>query len=96
MAVERWRLQEAYPEEMELARRPILDLIQRDIEAANEAGLLNAPNPANDAWFVTELMTTVHYRHALMPAKEPIEQVVDELWAFCLAGLRGAGQPAGT
>jgi hypothetical protein len=96
MAVERWRLQEAYPEEMELARRPILDLVQREIDAATEAGLMDPPNPANAAWLVSELMTAVHYRHAFMPAKEPVEQVIDELWTFCLAGLRGTGQPAGT
>lgn len=91
MAVERWRLQQAYPEEMEQARRPFLDLIRREIDAATEAGQLDPPNPANSAWFVSELITTVHYHHAFMPAREPIEQVIEELWAFCLAGLRGGG-----
>jgi AcrR family transcriptional regulator len=90
MAVERWRLQQAYPEEMELARRPFVDLIRREIDVAAEAGLLDPPNPANSAWFVSELITAVHYHHAFMPARKPIEQVIEELWAFCLAGLRGA------
>jgi AcrR family transcriptional regulator len=91
MAVERWRLQQAYPEEMESARRPFLELIQREIEAAAAAGQLNPPNAADTAWFVSELITMVHYHHALMPAKEPIERVAEELWAFCLTGLRGPG-----
>jgi AcrR family transcriptional regulator len=90
MAVERWRLQQAYPEEMKLARQPFVDLIQREIDAAAAVGLLDPPNPANSAWFVAELITAVHYHHAFMPAREPVEQVMEELWAFCLAGLRPA------
>jgi AcrR family transcriptional regulator len=93
MAVERWRLQQAYPQEMDQARRPFIELIRREIESGAAAGQLSSTNPANSAWFVSELITSAHYHHALMPANEPIERVAEELWAFCLAGLRGSGKP---
>jgi AcrR family transcriptional regulator len=71
MAVERWRLQQSYPAEMELARGPVIDLIRREIDAATAAGQLDPPNSANSAWLVTELITAVHYHHAFMPARQP-------------------------
>jgi AcrR family transcriptional regulator len=90
MAVERWRLQRAYPAEMDLARKPIVDLIRREIDAATAAGQLDPPGSASSAWFVTELITAVHYHHVFQPAGQPVEQVIEELWTFCLAGLRCA------
>jgi hypothetical protein len=92
MAVERWRLQRAYPAEMDLARKPIVDLIRREIDAATTAGQLDPPGSASSAWFVTELITAVHYHHVFQPAGQPVERVIEELWAFCLAGLRCADQ----
>jgi hypothetical protein len=76
---------------MEQARRPFIDLIQREIDAAAAAGLLDPPSPSNAAWFVSELITAAHYHHAFMPGREPVERITEELWAFCLAGLRRAG-----
>jgi AcrR family transcriptional regulator len=87
---EHWRLQPLYPEELARATRPVTDLLMAEITSAREQGLLKPSDPENDAWLVTQLMMAVFHHYAYATNTEPVEQIAERLWAFCLTGLGGA------
>ncbi|HEY8527571.1 MAG TPA: TetR/AcrR family transcriptional regulator [Acidimicrobiales bacterium] len=91
---EHWRLYQLYPEEVTQATRPIVDLVQREIEAARDRGQLDPTDPERDAWLITRLIMAEFHHYAFSEMDDP-EAVLDHIWAFCLGALGGrrAGQP---
>lgn len=90
LAAERWQLQRRFPEEMKRARRPFADLLEREIIAAREQGLLQPPtDPGSDAWMIAELITAIYYDHATADVEDSYETIADRMWAFCLSALGG-------
>ncbi|MDA8045424.1 MAG: TetR/AcrR family transcriptional regulator [Actinomycetota bacterium] len=87
ITAEHWRLSSLYPEEMERATRPFKDLLQDEIEAARAEGLIEADDPAYDAWLVNQLVMSVFHHYAFAPADHSYKDIADRLWSFCLAGF---------
>lgn len=86
---EHWRLHQLFPDELTRATEPFADLVLRELQAAEEAGLLKPANPERDAWFVSELVMAIYHHHAFARTTESASEVEEELWAFFLAALGG-------
>ena len=92
ITTEHWRLFPLYPEEVTRATQPFSDLLLGEIEAATEAGRLNATDPANDAWLINQLVMSVYHHYAFAATDESKQVIADRLWAFLLAGLGGTDE----
>ncbi|MGW0246243.1 TetR/AcrR family transcriptional regulator [Nocardia goodfellowii] len=88
ITAEHWRLYQLFPEEMAQVNRPFADLIERDLRAAAEAGLLRPHDPAADAWLAMNLVMSVFHHFAFAPRGD-IDAVTDQLWSFCSAAFGG-------
>jgi AcrR family transcriptional regulator len=93
MTAEHWRLHERFPEEAARATQPFADMVARQLVLANDQGLLASPDPARDAWFVAELVTSVFHHCAFAGAGPDPARTAEQLWSFCLRAL-GGGAPA--
>jgi AcrR family transcriptional regulator len=93
VTAEHWRLHELFPDEMTHATQHFTDLVARQLELADEEGLLASAEPQRDAWFVTKLVMAVFHHYAF--ADPPLDacEVGDELWDFCLRALGGRTTP---
>ncbi len=89
MATEHWRLQALYPEEIALASKSYTDLLQEEIGAAMQAGVLQPADPAYAAWLVTQLVRAVFHYYAFVAPEEPYDVIAGRVWDFCVAGLGG-------
>jgi len=89
ITAEHWRLHRLYPDELAQARKPFHDLVLREIEAASEAGLLHPASPEHDAWFLSQLVTSVYHHYAFATTKEPAADVAEHVWSFILSALGG-------
>ena len=89
VTAEHWRLHQVFPEEMAHATQHFTDLVARQLELANEQGLLATNDPQRDAWYVTKLVMAVFHHYAY--AESPIDTgaIAEELWEFCLRALGG-------
>ena len=92
ITTEHWRLFPLFPEEVTRATKPFSDLLLGEIEAATEAGQLNARDAANDAWLINQLVMSVYHHYAFAVTDESKQVIADRLWAFLLAGLGGTDQ----
>jgi AcrR family transcriptional regulator len=89
LATEHWRLQAIYPEEMALASKSYTELLQEEIDAAVDAGVLQPADPAYAAWLVTQLVRAVFHYYAFVAPEESYDVIAGRLWDFCVAGLGG-------
>jgi AcrR family transcriptional regulator len=89
IAVEHWRLAATFPDEIARATQPFRDLVRAEIAAAVERGQVRSPDPARDAWLLTQLVISTFHHRSFVATEDPT--LVDDLWRFC---LRGLGLPA--
>jgi len=82
----RWRLHRIFPDELAEAEKPFVDMLLGEINAGVDAGLLRPADPKWAAWFIVELVRSVHHYYAYVP-KQP--DVKEQLWEFCLTALGG-------
>ncbi|MBL7502439.1 TetR/AcrR family transcriptional regulator [Frankia sp. CNm7] len=88
VASEHWRLRQLLPEEMMYANRPYVELLAREIRAAQEAGMLPVADVDRDAKMIARIVMSA-FHHYAFPAPEDPEEGMDEyLWEFCLGALR--------
>ncbi|NKY59077.1 TetR/AcrR family transcriptional regulator [Nocardia flavorosea] len=85
---EHWRLYQIFPDEMAQVNMPFAGLIERELRAAAESGLLRPHDPAADAWMAVNLVTSVYHHFAYAP-RENIEAVTEQLWTFCSTAFGG-------
>ncbi len=95
ITAEHWRLHQLYPDELAQATQPYTDLVRREIDAAEAAGLLAPTDPERDAWLVTQLIMTVFHHHAFATSTRPTSETADHVWNFCLTALGGRLTPPG-
>jgi AcrR family transcriptional regulator len=88
VTAEHWRLHQLFPEEMAHATQHFTDLVARQLQLADEEGLLASNDVQRDAWFVTKLVMAVFHHYAYEEADDP-EAIAEQLWQFCLRGLGG-------
>ena len=86
---EHWRLQQIFPDEVAQADQPFADLLERELRLAQGEGLLRPSDAARDAWFAMHVVMSVYHRYAFATAREPIEDIAEQLWMFCLDGFGG-------
>lgn len=92
MTSQHWRLHQEFPAELAAATKPFADLVQRELEAGRDAGVLHPRDPERDAWLINKLVMSVFHHYAY--ADEPsVESLVDDVWLFCLAAVGGTADP---
>jgi TetR/AcrR family transcriptional regulator len=89
ITAEHWRLHQLFPDEMARATQQFTDLVVRQLEIANDEGLLACDNPQRDAWYVTKLVMAVFHHYAYMPEPIDADAIADELWQVCLRAVGG-------
>jgi AcrR family transcriptional regulator len=89
VTAEHWRLHQLFPEEMAQATQHFTDLVQRQLVAAGEQGLLQPSDPERDAWYVTKLVMAVFHHYAYAESDADPAAIGEELWDFCLRALGG-------
>lgn len=88
ITAEYWRLYELFPDEMAKVTRPFVDITERRLREAMDAGLLHSDDPAHDAWLVAKMVMAIFHHRAFAPDDPPAALAKERLWAFCLAALR--------
>jgi AcrR family transcriptional regulator len=86
---EHFRLQTGYPAEVSRATQPFTDLLVEQINEAVAMGRLSSPDPEYSAWLITQLSMAVFHHYDCAGLDEPIGQIADKVWAFCLTALSG-------
>ncbi len=94
MTSEHFRLQTSYPAEVSRATQPFTDLLVEEIREAVESGRLHPRDPEYSAWLITQLTMAVFHHYDCAGLDEPIEQIADKVWAFCVTALGGPVPPA--
>jgi TetR/AcrR family transcriptional regulator len=90
MTSQHWRLHQEYPDELAAATKPFADLVQGELEAAREAGLLSPRDPERAAWIINKLVMAVFHHYAFAEDDPAAITIADEVWQFCLAAVGGA------
>ena len=91
ITAEHWRLHQLHPEEMSAATKPVADLIQRELEAGQAAGLFTPRDPERDAWLINRMIMAVYHHYAFHEDDPAVATVSEDVWEFCLAAVGGAG-----
>jgi TetR/AcrR family transcriptional regulator len=86
---EHFRLQTGYPAEVSRATQPFTDLLVEQINEAVATDRLHPPNPEYSAWLLTQLTMAVFHHYDCAGLDEPIDQIADKVWVFCLTALGG-------
>jgi AcrR family transcriptional regulator len=89
MTSQHWRLLQVDPDGMNAATKPFSDLVQRELDAAREAGSLAPRDPARDAWLITKLVIAVFHHYAFVPEDAGVATAGEDVWQFCLAAVQG-------
>ena len=90
VATEHWRLQQAHPVQLAAVIRPFTQLIEDELGAAAEAGLLTPTSVEYDAWLATQLVVAVFHHYAFAAVEKSAEEIAEGLWAFCLGAWGGS------
>lgn len=88
ITAEHWRLYQIFPEEMAQVNGPFAALVEKELRAAAESGLLRPNDPSADAWLAVNLVMSVYHHFAYAP-RENIEAVTEQLWTFCSTAFGG-------
>jgi AcrR family transcriptional regulator len=89
ITAEHWRLQQLFPEQMAEATRPFADLVQRELERAEAAGLASPRDPERDAWLIGNLVMAAFHHYAFHPNDPGAGTIADDVWGFCLTAVGG-------
>ena len=89
ITAEHWRLHQLFPDDMEKAVRPFLDLVHRTLLEAQAAGQAAPIDAERDAWLMVDLVRSVFHTYAFASLDRPLEEITEHVWAFCLRGIGG-------
>jgi AcrR family transcriptional regulator len=87
MTSEHFRLQTLYPAEVSRATQHFTDLLVVEIREAMASGRLHPRDPEYSAWLITQLSIAVFHHYDCAGLDEPIDQIADKVWEFCLTAL---------
>jgi TetR/AcrR family transcriptional regulator len=90
ITAEHFRLQTILPAEVSRATQHYTDLLLGGIHDAMESGQVDPPDPGYAAWLLTQLTMAVFHHYDCAGLDEPVDQVADRLWMFCLGALNGS------
>jgi TetR/AcrR family transcriptional regulator len=89
VTAEHWRLYQLYPDDVARTTQHYSDLLQPDIVAGTQAGVLRSVDPARDAATITKLVMAMVHHYAFIELGQDAQVVNDHLWRFCLGALGG-------
>jgi AcrR family transcriptional regulator len=89
ITMEHWRLYQLFPQEVALATQPITDLFAREIQAAQDQGLIAPSDVTAGAELMVILVRTVFHQYAFARKNEPAATIAERVWGFCLQGIGG-------
>ena len=85
-AREQARLAEHSPDRLAAALEPLLNLVQRELESAVDAGVIASADTRLDALAVHHLMSS--WLHTLLlDGTKQANEILDHMWSFCLRSL---------
>jgi AcrR family transcriptional regulator len=87
VTAEHWRLYQLYPEDVVRTTQHFSDLLEPEIEAAAQTGVLKPVDPPRDAALITKLVMALVHHHAFIGFDDDADVVNDHLWRFCLSAL---------
>ena len=87
---EHFRLYQLHPSEVSHATSAFAALVLESLEEALDRGLATSPDPARDAWMITELVMTTFHHYSFRDLGPDADAVIDHLWHFCRNAI-GAG-----
>jgi AcrR family transcriptional regulator len=96
ITAQHWRLHQEHPNELAAANRPFAMLVQRELEAARDEGLLAPADPERDAWIITRLVMSVFHHYAFAEDRTEAGAVANDVWRFCLGAVGGPRPPSGS
>lgn len=83
-----FRLQESHPDELRHAVEPVVDLLRQLVAEATDAGALRGGDIDVATSLVFQTVTTVLQSRVLGSGPGPDQPSDDDVWEFCLRGLR--------
>jgi AcrR family transcriptional regulator len=89
MTSQHWRLHQAHPDELAAATKPFADLVQAELEAGRDAGLLSPRDPERDAWMINKLVMSVFHHYAFVEGDPALASIAEDVCGFCLAAVGG-------
>ncbi len=89
VTAEHWRLHQAFPDELAVATQQVVDLFARQIQAAQDQGLLPPSDVARGAEMMVILVRGVYHEYAFKTRIDSTEAIAETVWNFCLQGLGG-------
>ena len=91
---EHWRLQQLFPQEVAAATKPFADLVQKELETGNAAGVLTSGDTERDAWLIMTVVLSVYHEFSFLPDDPRNATVAEDVWEFCLGAVGGRPVPA--
>lgn len=89
ITAEHWRLRQLFPDEIEAATKPFADLVTRELQRAEAAGLASPGDPDRDGWLITRLVMAEYHHYAFQPQSVDADRIAEDVWRFCLAAIGG-------
>jgi TetR/AcrR family transcriptional regulator len=96
IATEHWRLVQLYPAEVDRATQATVDLLLRQLRAAEADGLLHPPDAAYGAFLANQLLLAVYHHYTFSGIQEPAAVAADRVWSFLLGAWGGRPTPPPT
>ena len=93
MTSQHWRLHQEFPDELAAATKPFADLVQGELEAGRDQGLLHPRDPEHDAWIINKLVMSVFHHYAFVEDDPRAATVAEDIWQFCFAAVGGHAKP---
>jgi len=87
VALELGRLDQAFPDGVEAAQQPVVDLLRESIIEAQQSGAMSSADPDRDAWFIMRLISSTYHHYAFRKGDPNLAEVGESLWRFCQRAL---------
>ncbi len=85
---EHFRLLELFPDEMERAVAPYVELVESAIVRCHESGTLVSVDAHEEADLINNLVLSTYHRLRLKALKDPPAVAAEQCWDFCYRALR--------
>jgi len=89
ITAEHWRLHQLFPDAIEDASRPMVELLRRTLVDAQAAGSVTANDAERDAWLMVEIVRSTFHHYAFAELEPSLDAVAEHVWTFCLRGVGG-------
>jgi AcrR family transcriptional regulator len=89
ITAEHWRLQQEFPAEIAAATKPFADLVRRELERAEAAGMASPADSERDGWLITRLVMAEFHHYSFRTESVDADRIAEDVWQFCLRAVGG-------